>query len=55
VIGLTCRLLAVVARAKWGPVMAGGEAVAARPPRLGFRGNAGDARPSSAIGGSRVC
>jgi hypothetical protein len=34
--------------------MAGGEAVAARPLGLRFRGNAGDARPSSAIGGSRV-
>jgi hypothetical protein len=30
--------------------MAGGEAVAARPPRLGLRGNAGDARPSDALG-----
>jgi hypothetical protein len=54
VIGLTCGLFAVVARAERGPVMASGEAVAARSPRLGFRGNAGDARPSSAIGGSRV-
>jgi hypothetical protein len=44
----------VVAQAERGPAMAGGEAVAARPPRLGFRGNAGDARPSSAIGGSLV-
>jgi hypothetical protein len=35
--------------------MAGGEAVAARPPRLGFRGNAGDARPSHALGGSSGC
>jgi hypothetical protein len=30
--------------------MAGGEAVAARPPRLGLRGNASDARPSRAPG-----
>jgi hypothetical protein len=44
----------VVARAEKGPAMADDEAVAARPPRLGFRGNTGDARPSSAIGGSRV-
>jgi hypothetical protein len=54
VIGLTCVLFAVAARAERGPVMADGEAVAARPPRLGFRGNAEAARPSSAIGGSRV-
>jgi hypothetical protein len=53
VIGLTCVLFAVAARAEMGPVMAGGEAVAAQPPRLGFQGNAEDARPSSAIGGSR--
>jgi hypothetical protein len=54
VIGLTCDRFAVVARAERDPVMAGGEAVTARPSRLGFRGNAGDARPSSAVGGSRV-
>jgi hypothetical protein len=35
--------------------MAGGEAVAARPPRLGLRGNAGNARPSRAPGGSSEC
>jgi hypothetical protein len=35
--------------------MAGGEAVAARLPRLGLRGNAGDARPSRAPRGSREC
>jgi hypothetical protein len=53
--GLTCGLFAVAARAERGPAMAGGEAVAARPPRLRFfRGNASDARPSSVIGGSRV-
>jgi hypothetical protein len=34
--------------------MASGETVAARPPRLGFRGNAGDTRLSNAIGGSCV-
>jgi hypothetical protein len=50
-----CGLFAVVARAERGPTMAGGEAVVARPPQLGLRGNVGDARPSSAIGGSRVC
>jgi hypothetical protein len=33
--------------------MAGSEAVAARLPRLGLRGNADDARPSRAPGGSR--
>jgi hypothetical protein len=53
-IGLMCGLFAVVARAERGPAMAGGEAVASRPPRLRFRGNAGDARPSSAIGGSHM-
>jgi hypothetical protein len=37
------------------PVMADGKAVAARPSRLGFRGNVGDARPSRAPGGSREC
>jgi hypothetical protein len=51
VIGLTCGLLPAVARAERSPAMAGGEAVAARPPRLGLRGNAGDARPSHALGG----
>jgi hypothetical protein len=35
--------------------VAGDEAVAARPPRLGLRGNAGDARPSHAFGGSSGC
>jgi hypothetical protein len=40
----------VVARAGRSPAMAGGEAVAARPPRLGLRGNASDARPSRAPG-----
>jgi hypothetical protein len=54
VIGLTCDRFAVVARPERGPAMAGGEVVVARPPRLGFRGNASEARPSSAIGGSRV-
>jgi hypothetical protein len=45
----------VVARAKRGPAMAGGEAVAARPLRLGFQGNADEARPSHALGGSSGC
>jgi hypothetical protein len=54
VIGLTCDRFAVVARVERDPAMAGGEAMTARPPRLGFRGNVGDARPSSAVGGSRV-
>jgi hypothetical protein len=36
-IGLTCGWIAVVARTERRPVMAGGEAVAARPPRLGLR------------------
>jgi hypothetical protein len=35
--------------------MAAGEAVAARPLRLGFRGNVSDARPSHALGGSSGC
>jgi hypothetical protein len=52
VIGLTCGLFAVVARAERGPAMAGGEAVATRPLRLGFRENAGEARPSRALGSS---
>jgi hypothetical protein len=30
--------------------MAGGEAVTVRPPRLGFRSNAGEARPSRVLG-----
>jgi hypothetical protein len=30
--------------------MAGGEAVTVRPPRLGFRANAGEARPSRVLG-----
>jgi hypothetical protein len=55
VIELTCGLFAVVAGAERGPAMAGGEVVAARPPRLGLRGNAGDARPSHALGGSSGC
>jgi hypothetical protein len=54
VIGLTCGRFAVVAQAKRRLAMAGGEVVAARPLRLGLRWNVGDARPSSAIGGSRV-
>jgi hypothetical protein len=54
VIGLTCGRFAVVARAERDPTMAASEAVTARPPRLRFRGNVGDARPSSAVGGSRV-
>jgi hypothetical protein len=54
-IGLTCSLLTVVARAGRSPAMVGGEAVAARPPWLSLRGNAGDARPSRAPGGSREC
>jgi hypothetical protein len=32
--------------------MADGEAVTVRPPRLGFRANAGEARPSRVLGGS---
>jgi hypothetical protein len=52
VIGLTCGLFAVVARAERGPAMAGGEAVATRPLQLGFRENAGEARPSRALGSS---
>jgi hypothetical protein len=35
--------------------MAGGKAVATWPPRLGFPGNAGDARPSRALGSSSGC
>jgi hypothetical protein len=54
-IGLTCGLLTVVARAERSPAMDGGEAVAERPPRLGLRGKAGDARPSRALGGSSGC
>jgi hypothetical protein len=50
---LMCSLLTVVARAGRSPAMAGDEAVTARPSRLGLRGNAGDARPSRAPGGSR--
>jgi hypothetical protein len=37
------------------PVMAGGEAVTARPPRLGFRRNAGEPRPSRTCGSSGGC
>jgi hypothetical protein len=35
--------------------MAGSEAVATRPPRLGFQGNAGEDRPSHTLGGSSGC
>jgi hypothetical protein len=52
--GLTCGLFAVADGAERGPAMAGGEVVAARLLRLRFRGNVGDARPSSVIGGSCV-
>jgi hypothetical protein len=53
------RLDSRVAESQWwlgrrDVAMAGGEAVAARPPRLGLRWNASETRPSSAIGGSRV-
>jgi hypothetical protein len=37
------------------PAMAGGEAVVARPPWLGLRRNAGEARPSRARGSSSGC
>jgi hypothetical protein len=36
-IGLTCGRFVVVARTERLPAMAGGEAVATRPPRLGLR------------------
>jgi hypothetical protein len=53
-IGLTCGWITVVARTERRTAMAGGEAVAARPPRLGLRWNATETRPSSVIGGSRL-
>jgi hypothetical protein len=40
---------------EWPPAMSGGEAVATRPPRLGLRCNAGEARPSRVRGGSSGC
>jgi hypothetical protein len=55
VIGLTCDRFAVVARPERSPSMVGGKTGTARPPQLGFRGNAGEARPSHAIGGSSGC
>jgi hypothetical protein len=37
------------------PAMGGGKAAMARPPRLGLRRNAGEARPSHACGSSSGC
>jgi hypothetical protein len=51
-IGLTCARSAVVAWPEKGPAMAGGKAVAARLPRLGFWRNASEAKPSCACGSS---
>jgi hypothetical protein len=39
-------------RAERGLVMTSGEAVTVRPPQLGFRVNADEARPSRVLGGS---
>jgi hypothetical protein len=55
VIGLTCDRFAVVAWPERSPAMASGETGMAQPPRLGFRWNADEARPSRAIGGSSGC
>jgi hypothetical protein len=54
VIGLTCGRFTVVAQTERRLAIAGDEAVAARPPRLRLWLTAGNARPSGAIGGSRV-
>jgi hypothetical protein len=40
---------------EWPPAMADDEVVVARPPRLGFQGKAGEARPSRACGSSSGC
>jgi hypothetical protein len=54
-IKLTCARSAAVAWSKKSPAIAGGEAVAARPPRLGFWWRAGEAKPSSVCGSSGWC
>jgi hypothetical protein len=51
-IRLTSDRLAAAVRAERGPAMTGGETATVRPPRLGFRENAGEARPSRALGSS---
>jgi hypothetical protein len=54
-IELTCGRSAAVAWPEKSPATACGEAVAARPPRLGFRRRAGEAKPSRACGSSSGC
>jgi hypothetical protein len=51
-IELTCDRSMAVAWLEKSPAMAGGETVAAWPPRLGFRWNAGMAKPLRACGSS---
>jgi hypothetical protein len=49
-IRLTSDRLAAAVRAERGPAMTGDETATVRPPQLGFRANAGAARPSSVLG-----